>query len=88
MRYLYQSDRSLPGDLLLTMATLSGAWAFRSENDVGSLKPGKFADLAVVPLPESEDRDPHQMLLESDSPVVATMIGGTFVTGPWRGPTL
>lgn len=85
-RFLHRQSPDLGGALLLTMATLFGAWALRSELETGSLKPGKFADLAVVALPDRETADPHDLLLESDLPVRATMIGGRFVSGDWSGP--
>ncbi len=83
IRFLHQRDPSLGGPLLLTMATLFGAWALRAENRTGSLKLGKSADLAIVSLPARESSDPHLLLLESDLPVRATMFEGRFVAGPW-----
>ncbi|WP_165066137.1 amidohydrolase family protein [Paludisphaera rhizosphaerae] len=85
MRFLHARDGSLSGELLLTMATLFGAWALRAETTAGSLRPGKSADLAVVPLPDRDEQDPYLLLLESEEPVAATMFEGDFVTGPWRG---
>ncbi len=85
MRYLYQCDPSLNGPLLLTMATIFGAWALRAETTTGSLRPGKSADLAVIALPDRDEPDPHSLLLDSDKPVVATVFEGDFVTGPWVG---
>lgn len=85
VRFLHRKDGSLNGPLLLTMATLFGAWALRSETTTGSLKVGKSADLAVIPLPDRDERDPHALLLESDLPVVATVFEGDFVSGPWVG---
>jgi aminodeoxyfutalosine deaminase len=85
MRSLHRRDGSLGGALLLTMATLFGAWALRAETTTGSLKVGKSADLAVVALPDHEADDPHDLLLESDLPVVATAFEGNFVSGPWAG---
>jgi cytosine/adenosine deaminase-related metal-dependent hydrolase len=82
-RFLYRTDPSLSGALLLTMSTLFGAWALRAETVTGSLVPGKSADLAVIALPDEEADDPHRLLLDSDLPVVATMFEGTFVTGRW-----
>ncbi len=55
----------------------------RAETTTGSLKPGKSADLAIIDLPDREETDPHQLLLESDLPVAATMFEGKFVHGPW-----
>jgi cytosine/adenosine deaminase-related metal-dependent hydrolase len=86
MRFLHRRDDSLNGPLLLTMATLFGAWALRAETTTGSLKAGKSADLAVIELPDSDEADPHRLLLESDLPVAATMFEGKFVNGPWNNP--
>ena len=76
MRFLHGRDPSLPGATLLHMATLAGAHALRREDVCGSLAPGEFADLAVIRLPDRDDEDPHRLLLESDGPVIRTMIGG------------
>jgi cytosine/adenosine deaminase-related metal-dependent hydrolase len=83
VRFLHRADPSLSGPLLLTMATLFGAWALRAEAVTGSLKPGKSADLAIVALPDRDEDDPHRLLLDSDRPVLATVFEGSFVTGPW-----
>jgi cytosine/adenosine deaminase-related metal-dependent hydrolase len=85
VRFLRRRYPSLGGPLLLTMATLFGAWALRAETTTGSLKPGKSADLAVVALPDRDADDPHSLLLDSDSPVIATVFEGDFVHGPWVG---
>ena len=65
------------------MATLFGAWALRIDDAVGSLVPGKRADLAVVALPDEEAADPYDLILERDGAVVATMVDGEFVAGRW-----
>jgi cytosine/adenosine deaminase-related metal-dependent hydrolase len=79
VRFLHARDPSLSGPLLLTMSTLFGAWALRLEEVVGTLTPGKRADLAVVALPDRDASDPHELILEGDGTVVATMIDGEFV---------
>jgi cytosine/adenosine deaminase-related metal-dependent hydrolase len=81
MRFLHREDATLPGELLLTMATLSGAWALRAEDRIGSLLPGKLADLAVLGLPNRDSADPFDLVLNSDLGVSATMIDGQFVAG-------
>ncbi len=86
-RFLHRSDPSLPGPLLLTMATLFGAWALRAETVTGSLRPGKSADFAVIPLPDRDEPDPHTLLLDSHLPVTATAFEGSFHHGPWATPT-
>ncbi len=86
LRFLHRTDPSLQGELLLTMATLFGAWALRAENVTGSLKPGKSADLSLIALPDREMKDPYQLLFESDLPVVGSLFEGRFVTGRWAEP--
>ena len=86
LRFLHRRDESLSGALLLTMATLFGAWALRAETTTGSLKPGKSADLAIVALPDRDEPDPYNLLLESDLPVVGTVFEGDFVDRALDGP--
>jgi len=85
LRFLHRRDESLSGELLLTMATLFGAWALRAETTTGSLKLGKSADLAIIALPDREEPDPFNLLLESDLPVIGTVFEGDFVAGRWVG---
>ena len=85
LRFLHRRDASLSGELLLTMATLFGAWALCAETTTGSLRPGKSADLAIIGLPDRSDSDPHRLILDSAEPVLATVFEGDFVTGPWMG---
>jgi cytosine/adenosine deaminase-related metal-dependent hydrolase len=83
IRFLHRRDQALGGPLLLTMGTLHGAWALRAETTVGSLKPGKAADLAIVALPDRDEPDPYALLLDSDRPVVGTVVEGELVSGCW-----
>jgi cytosine/adenosine deaminase-related metal-dependent hydrolase len=85
LRFLHRRDESLSGELLLTMATLFGAWALRAETTTGSLKVGKSADLAIIDLPDRDEADPYRLLLESDLPVSGTVFEGDFVAGDWKG---
>lgn len=78
IRFLRRLDPSLGGPLLLTMGTLFGAWALRAETVTGSLKVGKSADLAIVPLPDRDDNDPFSLLLDSELPVIASAFEGHF----------
>lgn len=85
LRFLHERDPSIPGGLLLAMGTLFGAWALRADSATGSLKAGKSADLAVISLPDRDDRDPFALLFESPEPVESTLFEGDFVAGPWVG---
>lgn len=80
IRFLRRRDPRADGKLLLAMATIFGAWALRAETVTGSIKFGKSADLAVVRLPDRDAEDPHELLLEGDGPVLATLLEGQFHT--------
>jgi cytosine/adenosine deaminase-related metal-dependent hydrolase len=81
-RFLHHSFPDLGGDLLLRMATLSGAEAFGLDKETGSLEPGKSADLAVMPLNGHPRADPHEWLLESEGLPKAVMCDGWWVHLP------
>jgi cytosine/adenosine deaminase-related metal-dependent hydrolase len=76
LRFLARLDRTLPGGELLRLGTLNGAKALGLEQDFGSLKPGKLANLAIVPLPQREANDPYELLFDSDLPAMATVCRG------------
>lgn len=78
LRFMYRTDSSLGGELLLTMGTLFGAWALRAETVTGSLRVGKSADLAIIGLPDRESNDPYTLLFESNLPVLRTVFDGVF----------
>ncbi len=61
-----------PADVL-RMGTLNGAAALGLDADFGSLTPGKLARLTIVPLPDGDDPDPHQLVFASSS--AATPLG-------------
>ena len=64
---------------LLELATLAGARALGTSGVAGSLAAGKLANLAVVALPDHEAADPHELVFDSDLPVVATWHRGERV---------
>jgi cytosine/adenosine deaminase-related metal-dependent hydrolase len=61
---------------LLRMATLSGAEALGWADALGSLTPGKSADLIVLPLPDRESADPHDLIFQSDAAISRVMFRG------------
>lgn len=79
MRFLHRRDRALDSLTLLQMGTLAGARALNRDHVCGSLTPGKFADLAIVRLPDRESTDPYELLWDSTEPVIRTIIGGRTV---------
>ena len=76
MRLAGKRHPSVPLSTVLRMGTLNGARALGLDAEVGSLDPGKSADLAVVALPARAAPDPHELLFDSDEPVVATWVRG------------
>jgi cytosine/adenosine deaminase-related metal-dependent hydrolase len=70
MRLVARRHPSVELETILRMGTLIGAEVLGWERRVGSLDPGKQADLAIVGLPDREAADPHTLLLASDEPVV------------------
>jgi aminodeoxyfutalosine deaminase len=64
---------------LIRMATLSGAEALGWAKEAGSLDAGKSADFAIVPLPDRDEADPHELLFNSELPVRSTWFRGEKV---------
>ena len=58
-----------------------GVSAFRIDRATGSLTPGKSADLVVLPLPDRDAADPHELILDSAHAVQAVLIRGQWVAG-------
>src|SRR5262249_58694266 len=71
-RFIHAEYPDVPGTALLQMATLSGAEALGFADVTGTLTPDKSADLAIVDLPDRDAADPHELLFDSDLPVIAT----------------
>ncbi|WP_147820678.1 5'-deoxyadenosine deaminase [Salidesulfovibrio onnuriiensis] len=62
------SPTAMPADMVLELATLGGARALHMEDELGSIEPGKKADLAIVDLNKIHatpncDRDPVSQLV-------------------------
>jgi cytosine/adenosine deaminase-related metal-dependent hydrolase len=76
MRFVANRYPSVPPRTVLRMGTLDGARALGLDAEVGSLEPGKRADLAIVALGDRDAADPHELLLDPDLSVVATIVAG------------
>jgi cytosine/adenosine deaminase-related metal-dependent hydrolase len=79
IRHLHQHYPDVPGDVLLRMATLSGAEALGWADETGSLEAGKSADLVVVPLTPDDDDDPYRLLFDSVLPVRRVLWRGRWI---------
>ncbi|MHB1422506.1 MAG: amidohydrolase family protein [Gemmataceae bacterium] len=78
VRHLHRQYPDVPGDVLLRMATLSGAEGLGWADETGSLEAGKSADVAIVPLPPG-GRDPYERLFDSDLPVQRVLCRGRWI---------
>ncbi|NIL97705.1 MAG: amidohydrolase family protein, partial [Planctomycetales bacterium] len=76
LRHVAAGYPHLPRDQILNMGTLAGATALGQADRCGSLTPGKEANFAVVPLPDADPADPHELLLHSQHEVQATIFRG------------
>ena len=77
-RFVHAMYPDFPGDALLKMIALSGAEALGWANEAGSLEPGKSADFVVVPLPDREASDPHELLFADHAADRRTMFRGEW----------
>jgi aminodeoxyfutalosine deaminase len=77
-RFVRSRYPDFPGDQLLRMITLSGAEALGWADECGSLEAGKSADFVVVPLPDADAPDPHELLLAEHAGERRTMFRGTW----------
>jgi cytosine/adenosine deaminase-related metal-dependent hydrolase len=82
MRFAARRHQSVPRSTILRMGTHLGAVALGRAGHIGSLSPLKRADLAIVRLPDRDAADPHDLLFDSEEPVVATWIRGEQRWGP------
>jgi aminodeoxyfutalosine deaminase len=81
-RFVRSRYPDFPGDQLLRMATLSGAEALGWAFECGSLEAGKSADFVVVPFPDTDAADPHELLFADHAGARRTMFRGQFRNTP------
>jgi cytosine/adenosine deaminase-related metal-dependent hydrolase len=65
-------------ETVLNMGALAGARALGLESELGSLSPGKLANLTVVELPDRSEDDPFSLLFDSTKPVQMTCRRGRW----------
>jgi cytosine/adenosine deaminase-related metal-dependent hydrolase len=81
MRFVVKLYPQLRPITIFRLGTVNAARALEREEEIGSLAPGKMANLAIVALPKRSRSDPYELLLESDGPVVQTWFRGQRVHG-------
>jgi cytosine/adenosine deaminase-related metal-dependent hydrolase len=75
-RFVQAKYPDLPGEVILRMATLSGAEALGWSDETGSLTPEKSADIVVLPLPDVDDMNPYRLVLESNLAIEEVIFRG------------
>jgi aminodeoxyfutalosine deaminase len=81
MRFAARRYPHIGPERILQMATIDAARALGRSEEIGSLSHGKWANLAVVALPEESAVDPYRLLFDSAGSVVQTWYRGRPV---WR----
>ena len=79
MRHVARAFPAMSRATILELGTLGGARALGLDSRIGTLEPGKWANLAVVALPEDAAADPHELILDAAGPVVATWVRGNRI---------
>jgi cytosine/adenosine deaminase-related metal-dependent hydrolase len=79
LRFASRSYPQIDGNTILRMGTLDAAQLLGREQEIGSLEPGKLANLAIVALPDIVASSPHSLVLFSDTPVLQTWYHGRLV---------
>ena len=74
-------EQTLDLDTALAAYTRGGAWAWHAEQHIGTLEPGKLADLVMLSA-DPYGEDPAALL---DLRVDATVVGGVVVHGEGAG---
>jgi cytosine/adenosine deaminase-related metal-dependent hydrolase len=66
---------------LLRLGTFNGACALGLESEIGSLAPGKSADLAIIDLAPGDSTDPYVLLFRPENQIGAVVIAGARAGG-------
>jgi aminodeoxyfutalosine deaminase len=81
IRHVRRHYPELSPGMVLQLGTLHGAKALGRDGEIGSLQAGKYANLAIVPLPNRKSAGPYDLLFDSDKSVAATWFRGKRVFG-------
>ena len=81
MRYTYRVHKrdGITAKDIFTLATIGGAKALGMDKEIGSLEPGKRADIIAVPLPSKNTGDIYSDLLRETKSCIMTMVDGKIL---------
>lgn len=82
MRFAYALHRKdgITARDIFRLATLGGARALGMEKEIGTLEPGKKADIIAVPLPKKDTGDIYSDLLRETKSCIMTMVDGKIIS--------
>ena len=75
LEFLYMAEAGMKNQAILRAATLDAATMLRLHNKIGSLEPGKLADLVVLGLDPFKENPSSLITI----PIERTMVGGKWV---------
>ncbi len=87
LRFVAERYPGIGRDVVLKLGTINAARALDRDGELGSLKPGKYADLTIVGLPDRDAADPHDLLFNSNEPVLQTWFRGVPVDKDYKAAT-
>ncbi|MEX0676216.1 MAG: amidohydrolase family protein [Pirellulales bacterium] len=76
MRFVAAHHPQVDPATVLRLGTIGGAAALALDDRMGTLEPGKAANLAIVALGDDSPADPHELLFAPESRIVGTYVGG------------
>ncbi len=81
MRYALQIHRKdgVTAEDVFSLATIGGAKALGFDKEIGTLEPGKKADIIAVPLPQKDMGDLYSDLLRETKSCIMSMVNGKIL---------
>ena len=81
MRYAYRIHRrdDISPEDIFGIATIGGAKALGLDKEIGTIEPGKKADIIAVPLPKKNTGDLYSDLLRETKSCIMTMVNGKIL---------
>ena len=81
MRYAYKIHRQdgVSAEDIFRLATIGGAKALGWDKEIGTIEPGKKADIIAVPLPKKNTGDLYSDLLRETKSCIMTMVSGKIL---------